>query len=639
MRRVIEEAVSKNPRFKQTLGNVTFVANARIAWNDVQITFTNITTSGTRLSPDYFMCTQIGRAILAKVGDKDGQFIEWTRETDKTRLTPDAGVYYINVDFFDDQTRELGLTVQKYRWVEGKLKQALGSIVYFAPGIDVTTISMSDAVTSLPVQFTGFNQSLGAFAYLLNPTQTLVCTYISGPNTGQRLAPLTEYWYERPQSVSVASSTTGGNELISIPNPYISVSFTDQNGYELRQGIDYTFQGDQWITLSSLYPPGTTITANMIVKQNPYYTTGTMPENILQVNMTGTETLAPDQVFIHTPAGTFTNPIVNSDGTLTIPQLLTPGDWLRWEVRVNSGQQKAVAKKWELNSLTLVNPLSITYTKTGANGTTYPITAAQVATADDTELLGVKQTSAGVPQPFNSTIAPITATLIYDNVLTVTANNTFQAGDMVLLGATKERFLNGSVVKVLASGLSDTQFTANFTWDNYVNTTDTGTAWGQRKLILPGLRLAIGDNVVVGDQCAIIVSPTLTETYEVFGSKENLSFTLEVKANDMQTASDLSEMLKRELLIYSRTNTEADGLTIFEITRSFIGQARDLSATAPSYVFTVSVTASADWKVYVPLVTRLASLEIVGIPYASTKLHLNPRLAAFGNMVFIPAYC
>jgi hypothetical protein len=113
---------------------------------------------------------------------------------------------------------------------------------------------------------------------------------------------------------------------------------------------------------------------------------------------------------------------------------------------------------------------------------------------------------------------------------------------------------------------------------------------------------------------------------------------LEVKANDMQTASDLSEMLKRELLIYSRTNTEADGLTIFEITRSFIGQARDPSATAPSYVFSVSVTASADWKVYVPLVTRLASLEIVGIPYASTKLHLNPRLAAFGNMVFIPAY-
>ena len=43
----------------------------------------------------------------------------------------------------------------------------------------------------------------------------------------------------------------------------------------------------------------------------------------------------------------------------------------------------------------------------------------------------------------------------------------------------------------------------------------------------------------------------------------------------MQTASDLSEMLKRELLIYSRTNTEADGLTIFEITRSFIGQARE----------------------------------------------------------------
>ena len=106
----------------------------------------------------------------------------------------------------------------------------------------------------------------------------------------------------------------------------------------------------------------------------------------------------------------------------------------------------------------------------------------------------------------------------------------------------------------------------------------------------------------------------MTETYEVFGSKENLSFTLEVKANDLQTASDIGEMLKREMLILRRINTEADGLTIFEMTRGFVGQARDLSATAPSYVYTINVTASADWKVYVPLVTRLVNLEITGVP-------------------------
>src|SRR5208282_1379077 len=174
--RIIRDIVERNPRFKQTLGEVTFPANTIMKWKDTWVSITTVTTSGTRLSPDYFMCTQIGRAILAKVGDKDGQFIEWTRETDKTRLTPDSGVYYLNVDFFDDQSRDLGLTVQKYRWVEGKLKQAQGTVVYFRPGIDIATISMSDAATSLPVEFTGFNQSTGAFAYLLTPTQTLTCS-------------------------------------------------------------------------------------------------------------------------------------------------------------------------------------------------------------------------------------------------------------------------------------------------------------------------------------------------------------------------------------------------------------------------------------------------------------------------------
>ena len=102
---MIQDIVARNPRFKQTLGEVTFPANTIMKWKDVWVSVTSVTTSGTRLSPNYFMCTQIGRAILAKVGDKDGQFIEWTRETDKTRQTPTAGVYYLNVDFFDDQSR------------------------------------------------------------------------------------------------------------------------------------------------------------------------------------------------------------------------------------------------------------------------------------------------------------------------------------------------------------------------------------------------------------------------------------------------------------------------------------------------------------------------------------------------------
>lgn len=614
--RVIRDIVDRNPRFKQTLGEVTFPANTIIKWKDVWVSILSVSTNGTRLSPNYFMFTQLGRAILAKVGDKDGQFIEWTRETDKTHKSPVPGVYYLNVDFFDDQTRDLGLTVHKYRWIEGKLAQAIGTVVRFAPGIDdLTTVNFSDAATSTPVQATVFNQSTGGFAYLITPTQNLVATYNDGlssppwnvgqtyapgtavtfgsaawvaqgtstgitpgtnpaywapysalvPLAGTRLTPLTDFWYERPESAVIAQTTVAGSQLCEIPSPYLSVTFADQTGYELRQGIDFTFQGPQWIVLSSYTPAGATISANMVVKVNPYNSIGIMPENYLQVNLESGETLAPNQVFIHTPAGTFTNPVVNADGTLTIPQLLQPGDWLRWEVRVNSGQMKAIAKKWEISNLVQVDPNTIQYAKADAEGKLHPVSSSFVANADPSELKGVVQTTAGTP--------------------------------------------------LIVNGLQTS--------------------------ILPGLRLAIGDNVVVGDQCAVIVSPALTETYEVFGSKENLSFVLEVKANDLQTASDIGEMIKREMLVLRRINTEADGLTIFEMTRGYVGQARDSSATAPSYVYTLQVTASADWKVYVPLVTRLVNLEITENLSQNDflgKLQVSPRMKVLGSEIFIPSY-
>jgi len=614
MLRMIRDIVDRNPRFKQTLGEVTFPANTIIKWKDVWVSMTNVTTSGTRLSPNYFMCTQLGRAILAKVGDKDGQFVEWTREVDATRTTPTAGVYYMNVDFFNDQTRELGITVHKYRWVEGNLKNAVGTVVYFRPGIDLSQITLSDAATSLPIQANKYTDvQNGSFAYLITPTQTLVATYgvpagawdtavsypagavvnfnaidyIAGapstgerpdinpsfwtpytilvPLAGQRLEPLTDYWYQRPQSAVVIETTTTGQQLANIPSPYESVSLTDQDGYTLRLGLDYTFQGSQWIVTSAYTPPGSTITANMVVKVNPYNSIGIMPENYLQVNLGPNETLAPGQVVIHTTSGDFTNPTPQPDGSLLLPQLLQPGDCMRWGVRIDAGEKKAVAKKWEITNLPQVDPTTIQYAKPDAEGRLQPVSFAWKTSADPSQLKDVVQVSAGTP-------------ILID---------------------------------------------------------------GQAQPILAGLRLAIGDNVVVGDQAAVIISPTLTETYEVFGSKENLTFTLEVKANDLQTASDIGEMLKRELLIMRRINTEADGLTIFEISRGYTGQARDASATAPSYVYTMTVTASADWKVYIPLVTYLANLEITEVAGQTDflgKLQMAPRMKALGSEIFIPSY-
>lgn len=564
--KLIRDIVERHPRFKETLGEVTFPANTIIRWKDVGVTIRSVSASGTRLSPDYFMCTQRGRAILTKVTDKEGQLVEWVRETDRTRQTPEPGVYYINVDFFDEQTREIGLTCQKFKWVEGKIADAEGSSVHFRPGIDINTLNMHDA-SGTAVEFNGFNQTAGAFAYLLTPVQQLVVNFTDPATQAVTpLAPFTDYWYERKQTAVICQSTLGGSEVVSVPSPYLSVAFFDQDGYELRQGTDYTFYGEGFIKLAQWTPAGSTISATSVVKLNPYLSPGTNAENILNIGLLPGEALAPGERFIHTTFGDFPGAAANADGTITLPTLLQPGEWARWEVRIQTPQVRASAKKWELNSLLVVDPLTIRYARRDRNGTLQPVGADAIAKATPEQLADVVQASAGLP----------------------------------LLDAS-----------------------------------------GQQQFVLPGLALAIGDQVVVGDQVAVIVSPSLTETYEVFGSKENISFTLEIKANDLQTASDLAEMLKQQLLVTRRENTEADGLTIFEATRDYQGQQRDPSATAPSYVYTVSVSASADWKVYVPLVTRLVQFEIgttTSNPDFQGKLQMANRMTALGATQFIPSY-
>lgn len=73
--------------------------------------------------------------------------------------------------------------------------------------------------------------------------------------------------------------------------------------------------------------------------------------------------------------------------------------------------------------------------------------------------------------------ATITNLALTSNVVTITANNSFQAGDTVKLsGLTTSTFLNGQTVTVLSTGLSATQFEFNFTHADVTSGAETGTA-------------------------------------------------------------------------------------------------------------------------------------------------------------------
>jgi hypothetical protein len=529
-----------------------------IQWGNVQAVIKNLSASGTRLSPDYYMCTQRGRVTVAKMGDFEGSFIEWPLEYDKTRQTPISGVYNIQIDATNEKNQQIDLTMQLFKWTQGNLKNAQGSVVYFSPTLsdtgenipglppqfphlDLTTLIATEAETGKSIQIQAYNSSVGGFLYVLTPCQTLVLTLPNGQTLNQNGS---DYWYQRSSTVIICQSTIGGSELLNIDVPFVSAQFQDQSGYVLRPNIDFTWQKANWIELSSSSPAGSTISAVIVQKVAPAGNTATNPENILNIGyVQGTDSLIPSQVNIYTPAGTFTAVPVNTDGTVTLPTLLTPGQWLRYDIRISTPPVTMRGKKYQMNGF--------------------------VKTIVDSTLSAAEQA-----EPSNR--------IVYLDPVTR-------------------------------------------------QTVDP----------LPGLAVAIGDSVVVGDQCALVVNPEITETYEIYGSKDNISFTLDTKANDLQTASDLAELIKAQFLVFKRENMERDGITIFEAPRNMTSVQRDISGINPEYTFSQAFTGMADWKVYRPLVTRMASFELTVsgyLPDFQGKLQLPSRIQSAGADQFLTSY-
>ena len=355
------------------------------------------------------------------------------------------------MDSVSEETREVVLTVQKFKWREGSVSNATGSLVYYRAGLDGTVMVPSDAGGGSPPSAVSY-QSFPAYTILYTPIDSLVVT---DSQTGQTLVPNVDYWIVRQMSKVICQSTAGGQEIISVPTQAVNLVFEDQTGYRLRKNIDFTyFNGNAFIQVSAATPAGSTLYAVGLYEQDPTGPYASVaPENYLNIVLQPGESVTPGQVMVQTSAGDFTSVIELPDSSLVFPVLLGPGQYARWEARINS-------------------------TLPDANG---------------------------IPQP---------------------------------------------QVKRVALKMD------------------------MNKNIVPGLWLAIGDLVVPDDQVAIIVSPTFTETYQVYGSKENLSFVLEIKSNDLTSASEISEMVKHWLLVYGRTNMEADGITIFECSRTQRGEQR-----------------------------------------------------------------
>lgn len=151
---------------------------------------------------------------------------------------------------------------------------------------------------------------------------------------------------------------------------------------------------------------------------------------------------------------------------------------------------------------------------------------------------------------------------------------------------------------------------------------------------LPGLTLAVGDMVEVGDQIALVVFPSRCETYEIYGGKEGVSFDLAIKSNDLLTTSELGGLVRTYLAVGGRDHLESCGLTVSRISSSYQGGQRDNSGTSASHTITLSVQAQADWEVHKPLVNRVDDIDMDFSP----ALTVVPRATACGVTRFVPSY-
>jgi DNA-binding beta-propeller fold protein YncE len=92
--------------------------------------------------------------------------------------------------------------------------------------------------------------------------------------------------------------------------------------------------------------------------------------------------------------------------------------------------------------------------------------------------------------------APITSFSITSNVVTFQAANNFIPGEQVQIsGLGIGTYLNGQILTVLKTGLSSTQFSANFTHADVLSKTDSGAAIGLQTAQITSL--SINSNVVI----------------------------------------------------------------------------------------------------------------------------------------------
>jgi hypothetical protein len=119
---------------------------------------------------------------------------------------------------------------------------------------------------------------------------------------------------------------------------------------------------------------------------------------------------------------------------------------------------------------------------------------------------------------------------------------------------------------------------------------------------LPGVVLAFGRKIEVGDQAAVVVSSVRQPTALEFGGLWQINLDLDITSTDLHDRSVLADETTMYLWAVRRSELAAQGLNIIDV--QFSGESEEVYDEAGDdylYVSAVSVSVEAHWSLHVPL--------------------------------------
>lgn len=127
---------------------------------------------------------------------------------------------------------------------------------------------------------------------------------------------------------------------------------------------------------------------------------------------------------------------------------------------------------------------------------------------------------------------------------------------------------------------------------------------------VPGVALAIGERIKIGDEQAVIISPTEDSQYEVRGGRFNLSLDITAYAQDPQTQERLVDYVSTWLW-QERVKLTDEHVAITDI--SIGGESIDSQVTIagiPFFQASLTLAITVDWEVHIPLVRRITEFSL-----------------------------